>query len=91
MFLRSRHSQDSLSPDELFHTYSLVVWQFICSLFHCHILEFGDREATILLSLGEILQKESTTYLLRYAFNLCTFSLAFSPQAQALERLGLRS
>eukprot|EP00434_Breviolum_minutum_P039197 symbB.v1.2.034798.t1/scaffold4525.1/size38475/3 len=56
--------KDSLSSDEIYHTYSLMVWQSICAIFHSGILEFGDREMLFFL----------------YAFNLLTFSLAFSPE-----------
>lgn len=57
--------KESLSDDELYHSYSLVVWQSICAIFHCGLLDFGDREILFLL----------------YGFNLATLSLAFSPDA----------
>lgn len=57
--------KESLSDDELYHAYSLVVWQSICAIFHHGLLDFGDREILFLL----------------YGFNLATLSLAFSPDA----------
>lgn len=46
--------QDSLSSDEIYHTYSLMVWQSICAIFHSGILEFGDREMLFFLLLSSI-------------------------------------
>lgn len=62
--------KESLSDDELYHAYSLVVWQSICAIFHYGLLDFGDREILFLV----------------YGFNLATLSLAFSPDATALEQ-----
>ena len=47
-------AQDSLSSDEIYHTYSLMVWQSICAIFHSGMLEFGDREMLFFLLLSSI-------------------------------------
>ena len=52
--------QESLSPDELYHTYSLVVWQAICATFHCGLRDFGINESVVFLRL-EFIRLETKT------------------------------
>eukprot|EP00913_Durusdinium_trenchii_P018855 g17718.t1 len=66
---RPRRPQEYLPADEIYHTYTLIVWQGVCAVFHSGLLNFGDLESVLFL----------------YAFNLITLSLAFSPNALKLE------
>ena len=47
---RPRRPQEYLPADEIYHTYTLIVWQGVCAVFHSGLLNFGDLESVLFLS-----------------------------------------